>query len=780
MRFARSLATLLFLAYSCVSLGAQELWRTYLSYGSTAQVAETPELLFALSEEGTLLSFPKGHPQEQRTYGREDGLSEAQAQQIAYAEGVGRLLIYYPSGAIDLLDPRDGQALRVNDLQRSPLIRDHRLRGLQLLRERAWLSGAFGLVELDLKRGVLLRSALLGQPCEAIAELPTGRLVLLREGRLYAADAGGRQLQGEAFRPLDLPVDFPTVGWQALVAEGSALWLLSASGECFYLAADGLGRQLHFDGRSSGWEQLSLTSAGVVLTRGDRSLLCTADGSSSVLPGLFARHFSALGKTTLWSAARGMGVLRYQQQPSGQWTSSPIRPNLNLTAENVHFALRTEAGFLYSVGGGRNYDRYGRPGVVQCFDGERWEAWTQRSLAQADLPPLTDPVDVLPVGDGDPSHVYVATWGEGLFELQAGKILHHYSKENSPLHAIPLREDGVRVGALARDAGGTLFLAQGMSGSTQGAPVRSLSRSGQWRAYPYAEEREVNAWGSLVILPQGTKWLAEHALTTGAPGVFVFQDKGSATSEDDAFARYTSFVEPSGKPVSFSRITALKVDRASRLWVGMDIGYGRILRPEQTPQPGRLPVLQRPVGGVEPPYYYLLGGLTVTAIEVDAQDRKWLGTATDGLYLVSEDGGEVLAHYTQENSPLVSNSITALAFDDASGFLYIGTSSGLSRLKTQAGLAQAEATPEAYAFPNPLRPEDPPGLTFRDLPAGARIRITDAGGGLCALLESPTAELYWDTRSASGALLPSGIYLATIYPPAGGVPQQLKLALLRP
>ena len=338
----------------------------------------------------------------------------------------------------------------------------------------------------------------------------------------------------------------------------------------------------------------------------------------------------------------------------------------------------------------------------------------------------------------------------------------------------------MRVGSLARDTQGTLFLAQGMSGSTTGAPVRSLSRDRQWRAYDYPEEREVNAFHTLALLPRGTKWLAEHALLSGAPGVLVFQDKGTASPDDDTYARYTSFVEPSGKAISFSRITSLLVDRASRLWVGMDIGYGRVLRPEDPPLAGKRPIVERPVGGKEPPYHYLLSGLTITAMVADALDRKWMGTGSDGLYLLSAEGNEVLAHYTRENSPLISDAITSLAFEERSGTLYIGTSIGLSALSTQAGEEQIASTPTAYAYPNPLRPEDPEGITFRDLPAGARLRITDPTGRLCALLESPTTELFWNTRDGSGTPLASGIYLVTIYPPAGGSPQLLKLAILRP
>lgn len=780
MCLARRLSLFLLLIYSATTiLVAQGRWRTFLSYGATVAVAETPTELYALSQEGTLLAFPKDAPEAARTYAREDGLSEAHVAAIAYAPEAGTLLLYYPSGRIDL---KRGETITpLTDLARSSRIRDYRLRAVAYAGDRAWLAGAFGLVELDLVRGALLRSAFVGDSCEGVAYQEDGGLVVLRAGQLYRASAEAGSWSPSRWSPLALPSSFPTTGWQALAADGGGLWLLDGQGRLYRLLTAGEGSALVLDGREAGWERLTPTGAGVVVTRGDRSLLCQPDGSSQPLPGRYALSFASLSPHSLWGAAQGEGLRHYLRSPSGAWTNEDLPLTLDTPRGDVHFTLRAEGGYLYSVGGGRNYDRYGTPGLVQCFDGTRWQAWTESSLRHPYFPSLYDPVDVLPVGDGDPTHLYVASWGDGLFELQGGAVRQHYGTHNSPLHAIPPTTSGqVRVGSLARDGAGMLFLAQGMSGSATGTPVRSLSRSGQWRAYDYPEERDVNAFGQLAILPRGTKWLAEHSLLSASPGVLVFHDLGTASAEDDYHARYTSLVEPSGKVFSPGRITALKVDRASRLWIGMDIGYGQVLRPEELPQAGKLPVVDRPVGGTEPPYYYLLAGLTVTAIEVDALDRKWLGTASDGLYLLRADGRQVLAHYTRENSPLVSDAITALAFDERSGQLFIGSTSGLSVLATEAGAEQASSTPDAYAFPNPLRPEDPAGITFRDLPAGAHIRITDAAGRLCALLESPLTELFWDTLSADGVLLPAGIYLATIYPPAGGTPQQIKLALLRP
>jgi hypothetical protein len=50
----------------------------------------------------------------------------------------------------------------------------------------------------------------------------------------------------------------------------------------------------------------------------------------------------------------------------------------------------------------------------------------------------------------------------------------------------------------------------------------------------------------------------------------------------------------------------------------------------------------------------------ITDIEVDGGNRKWIATASAGLFLLSPDGSEILASYSIDNSPLISNAILDL------------------------------------------------------------------------------------------------------------------------
>ena len=56
-------------------------------------------------------------------------------------------------------------------------------------------------------------------------------------------------------------------------------------------------------------------------------------------------------------------------------------------------------------------------------------------------------------------------------------------------------------------------------------------------------------------------------------------------------------------------------------------------------------------------FQYLLETEIINTIKVDGGNRKWIGTASGGVYLLSEDGQETIHHFTAENSNLLSNTI---------------------------------------------------------------------------------------------------------------------------
>ena len=157
-------------------------------------------------------------------------------------------------------------------------------------------------------------------------------------------------------------------------------------------------------------------------------------------------------------------------------------------------------------------------------------------------------------------------------------------------------------------------------------------------------------------------------------------------------------------------------------------------------------------------YHPLLEPEVVTAIVVDGSNRKWLGTRNSGIYLVSARGDREVLHFTAENSKLISNAITSLAFSNPTGELFIGTDKGLVSYTGDAP-AGRKGMAEVYVYPNPVRETYTGDITVEGLMKDTDVRITDIAGNLVFKAKSLGSKLLWDARNLNGRSVSTGVYL---------------------
>lgn len=242
-------------------------------------------------------------------------------------------------------------------------------------------------------------------------------------------------------------------------------------------------------------------------------------------------------------------------------------------------------------------------------------------------------------------------------------------------------------------------------------------------------------------------------------GVFVFNDNNTPLDEtDDATLLFSQFTDRIGKVIAASHYYDMAVDRSGIMWIGTDRGPIFVHNAAGVPKQSSTPVASRPVGGKEPNLFYVMDNVPVTAIVVDEANNKWMGTRSDGLYLLSPDGTTVYKHFTIDNSPLLSNSISTLNLDAASGVLYIGTSMGLMAYNIGVAGNFDQLRKEIHVYPNPLRPEDNDKITVSGLSAGVTIRVLDTAGNILHQDTAITSELSFNARMPNGERYPSGVY----------------------
>ena len=154
----------------------------------------------------------------------------------------------------------------------------------------------------------------------------------------------------------------------------------------------------------------------------------------------------------------------------------------------------------------------------------------------------------------------------------------------------------------------------------------------------------------------------------------------------------------------------------------------------------------------------LLETETINTIEIDGANRKWMGTQTSGVFLISEDGTEQIHHFTEENSPLPSNEIRDIEINDETGEVFFGTLNGIVSYKSTATEA-GDYFSDVYAYPNPVRPEFDGTIAIKGLVRDSDVKITDVSGNLVYETTSYGGQATWNGRTFDGQRVKSGIYL---------------------
>jgi hypothetical protein len=173
-------------------------------------------------------------------------------------------------------------------------------------------------------------------------------------------------------------------------------------------------------------------------------------------------------------------------------------------------------------------------------------------------------------------------------------------------------------------------------------------------------------------------------------------------------------------------------------------------------------------------FHPLLEKETVTAIAVDGANRKWFGTKSSGVYLMSADGETEIEHFDTDNSPLTNNEITDIAINQKTGEVFIGTASGLISYMGEATNANDEFT-DVYVYPNPVRETYSGPIVVKGLVEDTDVKITDISGNLVYKTTSLGGQAIWDGKNLNGNRCKTGVYLVFMTDPLG---EQTKITKL--
>ena len=177
---------------------------------------------------------------------------------------------------------------------------------------------------------------------------------------------------------------------------------------------------------------------------------------------------------------------------------------------------------------------------------------------------------------------------------------------------------------------------------------------------------------------------------------------------------------------------------------------------------------------------YLLNDVSIACIAVDAANRKWIGTQTNGAYLISADGQEMIHHFTTEDSPILSDNVQTIAVHPETGEVVFGTDNGLCSFIGDATAPEEELSKDNITvFPNPVTPDYRGPIAIRGLVSDSEVKIISTGGQLVWNGVSAGGTCLWNGLANNGKRVASGIYHVVANTPEGNKAIVTRIVIVR-
>ncbi|MEC8090041.1 MAG: two-component regulator propeller domain-containing protein [Bacteroidota bacterium] len=733
--------------FSAIVYGQYAGWSSFYSYNQiTGVVGAKDGLVYGLAENSLFSYDPAANEVVPIT--TVNGLLGDDVNTLSISDNY--MMVGYQNGMLGVHNLKDGSVAIDNSIDRNITIpRNNKAINSFLLKDQTlYISANYGISSYDFANNLFMESYFFGVNNSQIQVNQTA----LVGTSLYAATEKGLYKASTDDPNLVLESAWSKIAegqWKAIGLVNNTLLGVIQSGAvsiCTALIND-IAVERHRESGTLLWvdvneNALILSFSNKILSFDADQLVSTLATATGNLSGQAFSSATQLGDN-IFIGTSGSGLLLHN--PSETRVVSPSGPLRNDTFD---LSVVAENDIWIAHGA---FSQYYNPYPLNAYGISRLSEGGWQNLPYSSLSGARSIVSVVP-NPNDTSQVFACAMHQGLLEINNGVVGTLWNHNNSGLESLDPFEFGenpnyrsVRIRDVAFDSKGSMWSIT--SYVAKGLKKRSVD--GNWQSV------------DLLPLVSSPTRAAGYSKIEISPNDEIYF--GSSSSG------LIGYAEINGTPVLRSigvaenlpaeDVRSVALDYDDNLWIGTTDGL-RVLygaRRMFTQDVSASTVILEEGGNVGE----LLASQNIKAIEVDGNNQKWVATDGAGVFLFTEDGKKTIHHFTKENSPLPTNFIQNLAYDNQSGKIFIATSSGLVAFQGSA-FAPSETLENIEVYPNPIRPRYTGPLTIRGLKADCVVKITDIAGNAVFETTSTGGSVQWDMNSFSGKRVRSGVYLIFI------------------
>ena len=732
-----------------LDVGSMMQWKLHFSYQNPTEIAASSSKMYALANSALYYVDRTDGQIEQMS--KMTGLNGSSISHIAYDPVSEQLIIAYENGRIDLLDGNDN-VRQMPDIQMKASSIPVTINSITTGSKFTYLAMPFGILQINPKKAEVSETYYIGENAgdvEVKFIVENGdSLYALSDGSLYSASLNDNLVDYAYWHKSALPEG----KLNKAVSFRNELHILM--GKTLYRYQAGVWKKVF--GHALTWIH---SADGQLLTYiTDKGLFRITDKYQ--LEGLSSNYVAndaIYSQNEYWLAEEEKGLVRLDSKGDERYI--PSCPN-----SNFGYFLRAAHNRMYATIGGRWASQFNRYARVNIYDGQEWTSiapWDLRVYENNSWSWAIDPVSIA-IDPENADHFYIATYGSGVFEYNNGALTHYTDGVNGSTLRVAVA--GINIKYYTR-ADGAVYDDEGnlwvLNATEVGYPVHVVTPDHTWHALSL----RTGGQNLQLTTPKGIwidrrdskrKWFLDQRLL---PGVILLDDGGTPTrSYDDRCIKRSSFVDQNSNTLTPSFFYCIEQDHTNRLWIGTEKGIITIPSTVDffTSNACRRIIIPRNDGtGLGD---YLLGEEQINCMAVDGGNRMWIGTANSGLYLI-EDDTITVAHFTEDNSLLPSNTITSVAIMPNTGEVFVGTDKGIASYRSDASEPQ-ENMSNAYAYPNPVRPDYGGVISITGLMDNTTVNIVDEGGNLVCKTNSNGGTAIWNGRLPDGRRATAGVYTA--------------------
>lgn len=749
-RMYKQLSIVFFLLLSAIQSHSQNLplgsWREHLSFTQAQFVANTAQRVYCATDQAVYF-IDKSDNSVQR-YSKINGLSDVGIRLMDYSHSENVVFVGYVNSNIDLISSTG--IINISDVERRTATGDKTINDVTFNSKFAYLATGFGVLALDLIKAEIKETYVVGTTGN---EVPVYSVTT--DGTyIYAAIAGGI-LRGEISNPslnnfaewqMVYPNTFTGVTFNKMC------WLNGNLAVNFHSTSTDSVVMVNTSNfttgttlLSGGFELRQLKTENNRLYAVNNYSVNEWDNNFQSLRQIYSsanyQNTDMFGIATgsgnqLYIADRNNGLVNYTDNNNIIFTipNSPASPNASFVFHNGTTLVTTHGTNRWS-------DSYGTDGY-STFDGVQWKTWNVKTITNSNVD-LNQMLDLQAVVSepGNPEHFFLGSRINGVFEFDNNVPVKMYNKDNSSLKGAFGNPGQTKIGGLAYDAAGNLWVVN----SGVNTPLNVMSKEGVWQAINLQAviPSGVNIFfGDILCDSYGQIWT-----TLISNGLIVY----------DPIAQASARISQETGGLNVNDVRCIVEDKEGQIWLGTSEGIAVIYSPGNATGSTAVKA-QKILITIDGITQYLLDKEIITSIAVDGANRKWIGTNGGGVFLLSADGTKQIQNFNTSNSPLFSNTITSIAIDPVTGEVFIGTDKGLISYVGDATQG-SESCSGLKVFPNPVKENYNGPIAVRGVTANGNIKITDIAGNVVYETTAKGGIATWDGNNFEGKRAHTGVYL---------------------